>query len=63
MAGFNLRALSLCPQCGSSAGFRYHRNETSLEQAACVATPGSEPGLPHMHRTCNTCTYGWAERP
>ena len=67
MAQFDKDSPSSCPQCGGNAGYVYHQNEgpSGAKQgaSACARTAGSKTGEPHMHRTCMTCKYQWAEEP
>jgi hypothetical protein len=44
-----------CPKCGTpKAPVEYHEHETAL---------GCPEAGEHMHRTCQTCHFEWAEEP
>lgn len=71
MGQYNKESPSKCQQCNGDADAKYHENQPGhpLNRAleifnpTCERTAGAVKGKPHMHRTCQTCGYEWAEDP
>ena len=72
MAQYSKDSPSKCQQCDGHADAKYHENESrghplnrafEIFSPTCDHTPGAVKGRPHMHRTCQTCGYEWAEEP
>jgi len=53
---------AICPKCcGSKVSTRYAETNYCEYLSPCSSLRDRERG--HMHRTCQTCGYGWLERP
>lgn len=73
METFNVQGT--CVMCGSAtpASYEYHAKGKRGKSAPSISYVGGPPAPkapllcpeegPHMHRTCEQCSYEWAEAP